>query len=185
MTDAELMQRVKEGDEAAFRKIVDTYQDSIYSLCSQYLGNHQDAEEIAQDVFIKLYKNAENYEPRAKLSTFLYRIAVNLSLNRIRDRKRKRLVSLDFLRTAKGGMESRSEDRPDVILEREEKAGVVQKAIDSLPDKQRTAVILKRYHHLSYKEIAGVMHCSVAAVESRLFRARQSLQEKLSEFSQE
>jgi len=184
MNDAELMQKVKEGDERAFRQIVETHQASIFSLCMQYLANRQDAEEVAQDVFIKLYKTAETYEPKAKLSTFLYRIAVNLSLNRIRDRKRKRLVSFDFLKRISEEPSSNNDENPDKIMERDEEAAIIRKAIDSLPANQRTAVLLKRYHGMSYKEIARTMKCSVSAVESRLFRARQGLQEKLQSLQQ-
>ena len=90
--DRQLMLRVKAGDQAAFRMIVENYRASIMNLCHRFIGNQEDAEEIAQDVFIRLLRYAGSYEPRAKLSTFLYRIAVNLSLNRVRDNKWKRYV---------------------------------------------------------------------------------------------
>jgi len=182
MTDAELMERVKFGDEDAFRQIVEKHKTIIFSLCMQYVGNREDAEEVAQDVFIKLYKKADIYEPRAKLSTFLYRIAVNLSLNKIRDRKRKKLISLDLFTNKDKGAFANSEIRPDQILERKERAAIVRRAIDKLPKNQRTAVLLKRFQGLSYDEIADVMQCSVSAVESRLFRAKQNLQKELEEF---
>lgn len=181
--DAMLMERVRQGDESAFKVIVEDHQRDIFNLCMQYLGDRQDAEEIAQDVFIKLFKIADTYEPRAKLSTFLYRIAVNLSLNRIRDRKRKRLVSLDFLEVKRDGPLWRSQDQPDEIMEQSERTELVRKAIQSLPANQKTAVLLNRFQGLSYEEIAEVMKCSVSAVESRLFRARQNLKRKLISFS--
>jgi len=180
MDDAKLMLRVKEGDEEAFRQIVKQYQKTILDLCFRYVGNPEDAEEVTQDVFINLHKAAGSYEPKAKLSTYLYRIAVNLSLNRIRDRKWKRFVPLEFLRRGEENRPVSSEIRePDSLLEQKEKQQAVRNAIDSLPTNQRTAVILKRFQGLSYEEIAEVMNCSVSAVEARLHRAKQALQKKL------
>lgn len=181
MKDTELMLRVKQGDEGAFRRIVETYHKSILNLCFRYLESQEDAEEIAQDVFIHLYKSADRYEPRAKLTTYLYRIAVNLSLNRIRDRKWKRFVSLDFLREGNKPNSPYSSHfgDPDVLLEQKEEANAIRKAIDTLPQNQRTAVILKRFQELSYEEITQVMGCSLSAVESLLHRAKQNLRKKL------
>lgn len=180
MDETELMILVKEGDEEAFKQIVEKYWKPILNLCFQYVGNQEDAEEVAQDVFIRLHRAAASYEPRAKLSTYLYRISVNLSLNRIRDRKWKRLVSWDFIMKGEQRNSVSTEIRgPDSLLERKEEQRIVRKAIDSLPANQRTAVILKRFHGLSYKEIAEVMDCSVSAVEARLHRAKQNLRERL------
>lgn len=180
MNDTNLMLRVKNGDDEALREIVEKYHTFILNLCFQYVGNQEDAEEVAQDVFINLQKAAARYEPKAKLSTYLYRIAVNLSLNRIRDRKWQRFVSLEFLR--KGGMnnpDSVEVQDPDSLLEQKETQRTIRKALDALPSNQRTAVILKRFQGLSYEEIAKVMNCSVSAVEARLHRAKQNLQAKL------
>lgn len=185
MNDTELMMRVKEGDEEAFRQIVEKYQKQIMNLCFQYTGNQQDAEELAQDVFIRVHRAAASYEPRAQLSTYLYRIAVNLSLNRIRNRRNKRLVSFDFLR---GGNDyypiSKEDDDPDILLEKKEKQQIIWDAIHALPSHQQTAVILKQFQGLSYAEIAKVMHCSVSSVESRLHRAKKNLQKKLGRLNQ-
>jgi RNA polymerase sigma-70 factor (ECF subfamily) len=181
MNDTELMLRVKQGDEDAFRQIVELYHKPIHGLCFRYLKNQEDAEEIAQDVFIRLYERADKYEARAKLTTYLYRIAVNLSLNRIRDRKLKRFVSLDFFRgiTLDNNPVSADTSDPDSLLEQKEKQRTIRQAIDTLPPNQRTAVILKRFQELSYEEIAQVMQCSLSAVESLLHRAKQNLQKKL------
>ncbi|MFH1940675.1 MAG: sigma-70 family RNA polymerase sigma factor [bacterium] len=178
--DIELMLRVKGGDEEAFRLIVERYHRSIFNLCYRYVESQEDAEEVAQDVFIKVYKTAPLYEPRAKLSTYFYRIAVNLSLNKIRDRKRKRFLSLDQLQNSgeKDRITSDGFD-PDILAEQQERQRLIRQAIDSLPQNQRTAVILRRFEELSYEEIAEVMKCSVSAVEARLHRAKQSLKKKL------
>jgi len=184
MDETELMLRVKKGDEGAFREIVGKYQRQIHNLCFRYIGNQQDAEEVAQDVFIRLYKAASTYEPRAKLSTYLYRIAVNLSLNKIRDEKWKWFVSLEFLsKGEKKRMSSSVVDGPDSLIEQKERQRVIEEAINSLPANQKTAVILKRFQGFSYEEIAEVMNCSVSAVESRLHRAKQNLKKKLKHFA--
>ena len=179
--DRQLMLRVKAGDQEAFRHIVEKYQMSIMNLCHRFIGNQEDAEEIAQDVFIRLLRYAETYEPRAKLSTFLYRIAMNLSLNRVRDNKWKRYVSFD---SGRGDMPGLSVDSapPDALLEQQEKSEAIRRVIDALPANQRSAVVLKRFEGLSYVEIAEVMGTSVSAVESLLFRAKQTLRKKLKEF---
>ncbi|MBN2029214.1 sigma-70 family RNA polymerase sigma factor [bacterium] len=180
MNDTELMMRVKEGDEEAFRQIVEKYQKQIMNLCFQYTGNQQDAEELAQDVFIRIYRAAASYEPRAKLSTYLYRIAVNLSLNRIRNRRSKRLVPFDFLRKGNNyNPISQESHNPDHAMEQKEKQQIIWDAIHALPANQQTALILKRFQGFSYKEIAKVMHCSVSSVESLLHRAKKNLQKKL------
>lgn len=174
------MKRIKAGDESAFRVLVDRHHRSIYHLCYRYVGTREDAEEVAQDVFIRLYQSADRYRPTAKLTTYLYRIAVNLSLNRIRDRKRKRWISLDKLRHERGvEFQGSSRDNPDFSLELREKQKQVRAAIDALPENQRTAVILRRFQDLSYEEVAEVMHCTVSAVEARLHRAKLNLQKKL------
>lgn len=181
MNDNELMLRVKQGDEEAFRRIVEIHHKPIQNLCFRYLKSREDAEEIAQDVFIRLYKSADKYEARAKLTTYLFRIAVNLSLNRIRDRKWKRFVSLDFFRgvALENNPISADTHDPDSLLEQKEKQRTIRQAIDTLPTNQRTAVILKRFQELSYEEIAQVMGCSLSAVESLLHRAKQNLQKRL------
>ena len=181
MQDAWLIKQFQNGDENAFRKIVDQHYKMIYHLSFRFIGNIQDAEEVTQDVFIRLHRHARNYTPDAKLSTYLYRIAVNLSLNRIRDNKRKRWTSLEILKKNQHfDIPSPATANPDTQMEKKEIAFFIRQAIESLPPNQKTAMVLKRYQNLSYEEIADIMHCSVSAVESRLHRAKLSLQKKLS-----
>jgi RNA polymerase sigma-70 factor (ECF subfamily) len=179
MNDSELIQKMKTGDEYAFRELVEKHSRLIFNLCFRYLGNAEDAEEVAQDVFIKFQETIASFEPRAKLSTFLYRIAVNRSLNKIRDRKLKRWISLESEYWVHSSVHHSLTMNPEDELEKKEKQDAVRRAIDSLPESQKTAVLLHRFQGLSYEEIAEVMRCSVSAVESRLFRAKQSLQKKL------
>jgi RNA polymerase sigma-70 factor (ECF subfamily) len=160
--------------------IVERYQRQILDLCTRYVGNPADGEEVAMDVFFQLYRTRLEYRPEAKLSTYLYRIAVNRSLNRIRDRKRRRLVSFEWLRRDQPFEPGApDEERPDSRLETAERETLVRSAVDGLPDKQKTALLLRRYEELSYEEIASAMGTTVSAVESLLFRARETLKKKL------
>lgn len=180
MNDTDLMLRLKNRDEKAFRTIVEKHQDYIFRLAFRYLANQQDAEEITQDVFIRLYQSRDSYKPRAKLSTYLYRIAINLSLNRIRDRKRKGLISLETLKHKQDEkVILTNELNPEKMIDQKEKQVIIQSAIESLPKNQQTALILKRFEGLSYHEIADVMGTSVSAVEALLHRAKQNLQKAL------
>jgi RNA polymerase sigma-70 factor, ECF subfamily len=180
MQDTDLMLRVQKGDEAAFNAIVGKYQRPILDLCSRYVGNTADGEEVAMDVFYQLYRTRLDYRPEAKLSTYLYRIAVNRSLNRIRDRKRRRLVSFEWVRRDRPYEPGAPDgERPDAQLESRERETLVRRAVDELPAKQKTALLLRRYEELSYEEIASAMGTTVSAVESLLFRARETLKKKL------
>jgi len=182
MTDEDLMMQVRRGDEHAFRRIVERHQTSVYQLCYQFTGNRADAEDTAQEVFIRLYRSRERYRPSARLSTYLYRIAVNLSLNAVRNRKRRRWMP--FLDNKEASMQTPFQDtqNPEVSFEQQELADAVRDAIGRLPEQQRTAVILKRYHGMSYQEISTVMACSVSSVEARLHRARLKLKRWLAPY---
>ena len=182
-TDTKLMLRVKEGDQSAFREIVEKHQKSIMNLCARFIGNQEDAEEIAQDVFIRLLRYADSYQPRAKLSTYLYRIAVNLSLNRVRDNKWKRYVTLDSTQARGSLVDKAVSHAPDKLFEQKEESEAIRRIVDALPSNQKTAVILKRFEGLSYAEIAEVMKISVSAVESLLFRAKQTLRTRLQNYA--
>jgi RNA polymerase sigma-70 factor (ECF subfamily) len=182
--DKELIQQIKAKDQAAFKTLVDRYQALVINTCYHLLGNRQDSEDVAQEVFLQVYKSAGKFRQEARLSTWLYRIAVNRSLNFIRDRKRFR-----WLKNLSSLLESQSDrindlpasdsDRPDVALEEKERSLVVQKAIDSLPVKQKAAFVLHKYEGLSYQQIAEIMHRSLSSVESLIHRAKGRLQREL------
>lgn len=178
--DVKWMLRVRDGDEEAFRELVEKYQTSIRNLCFRLIGNSEDAEEVALEVFVQLYLSRQRYKPDAKLSTYLYRIAMTRSLNRIRDQKRKKAFSLEFMK--EGGSPdpkiARSE-LPDAQLETKEKEVHVRNALGALPEKQRTALVLRVYEELSYEEIASIMGISLSAVEALLHRARETLRKRL------
>lgn len=184
MNDEELIQKIVERDHLAFKSLVDRYQHLVINTCYNLIGNRQDAEDVAQEVFLQVYKSAQKFRGEAKISTWLYRIAVNRSLNFIRDNKRfgwlKNLSSLlEGERQRVGEMPAPNSDQPDLALQKKEQNVVVQREIASLPGKQRAAFVLHAYERLPYQEIAEVLQLSLSSVESLIHRAKLNLQKKL------
>ncbi len=182
--DATLMLRVKEGDMEAFESLVEKYKGPVMSLVYRTLPDAIEAEDIAQHVFLQVYKAAHRYEVSAKFSTWLFTIARNLCLNEIRRRSRHPAESLD--QTYGEGDENpvrqvedaRVKGPPDAILDSElhEK---VDEALAALPEKQRTAILLCRGEEHSYEDIARILECSVQATKSLIHRGREALKQKL------
>ncbi|WP_167604787.1 RNA polymerase sigma factor [Maribellus sediminis] len=184
MSDIEIIEQLKQGNEQAFRKLVESYRKLVVNTCYGLLHNREDAEDVAQDVFIEVYRSVDSFRADAKLSTWLYRIAVNRSLNHIRDNKKHRWFSLfeSDVKTENKKLlqvESSLTDQPEFELENKQRAIILHQAIGSLPEKQKVAFSLSKYEDLSYQEIAEVMELSVSSVESLLFRAKKNLQKKL------
>ena len=186
--DVQLMLRFKSGDEGAFIALVEANKQRVFAFAFRFLGNAADAEDAAQDVFIKVYNAKEHYAPAAKLSTWLFTITRNTCLNLLGKKNKAGLtVSLDekydAQEDAPGLQVADTKDlQPIELLLKDETAAAVKKALDSLPETQKTAVLLCRFEELSYEAIAQVMGCSVKAVKSLLHRAKSSLKEKLANF---
>jgi RNA polymerase sigma-70 factor (ECF subfamily) len=176
MDETELILKFKQGDKFAFRQLVEKYQDSVINTCYRFLRNKEEAEEVAQDVFLKVYLSFNTYQPKTKFSTWLFKIVVNSCLNKLRDKKKFSLSQLDE------DLHASSENQPDKSLEQEELRMLVRNAVDSLPENQRTVILLNQYEGFSYQDTAKILDCSVSAVESRLFRAKESLKKKLSAY---
>jgi len=180
--DALLMQEAGKGDRAAFESLMRKYYRRIYNFIGRYVGDAALAEDLSQEVFLKAYQAALNYQPQAKFQTWLYTIARNTALNALRGRCP--MVSLDeTLKTEDGEITLQLAD-PSLKdsrekLKDEELAVMVRQAVDSLPEHQRLAVILRRYENLSYEDIADTLELSVPAVKSLLSRAKVNLQAKL------
>ena len=179
MKESELIEKIKGDDGTALRTFYEIYKDMVYNVCYRMLNNRQDAEDATQDVFVKAIRSVHRFRGNAKLSTWLYRIAVNTGLNYTRRKKIVAWLSLDFLVGKDEYFPDNAQAGPDLELEKNESEALVQQAIQSLPPRQRTAVILQRYEELSYKEIAEVMKTSLSAVESLLHHAKDNLAEKL------
>jgi RNA polymerase sigma-70 factor (ECF subfamily) len=184
--DVGLMLRVRRDDMEAFAELVRRFQRPVTALAYRYLGNEADAEDLAQEAFLRVYRSRARYEPRAKFSTWLYRIVVNVSLNAIRARKARPLAPA-------GGAEGNGRSGlPEVVdgsvpeagarLEHEELAKKVREAIDGLPGNQRLAILMNKYQDLSYQEIADAMGMTTMAVKSLLTRARVNLRNKLTPY---
>jgi len=182
--DVDLMLKFQAGDVSAFEQLMRKHQKSVINTIYRFIGNRADAEELAQEVFLKAYNSVQKYKPKAKFSTWLYKIVTNLCLNELR-RKRFEMVSLDDLAEETNDVIDAEQIPPDIALERKELAFCVKKSVELLPEKQRMALILREYDGLSYKEIAEVMGCSVVSVQSRLQRAKANLKEKLAPYFKE
>ncbi len=178
-----LMERIGTGDHEAFRQLVERHQHAVVGTVAKMLGNASESEDIAQQVFLRIWKNAKRYRPDAKFTTYLYTITRNLVFNETRRKSRKKEVSSDEREeNSNQHIEASTDRQPDSELLQAELQHAVDDAIASLPDAQRMAVVLRRYEQLSYEEIATVMNLSVSAVKSLLFRARTSLREALSSY---
>lgn len=167
----------------AFRTVFEENKAMVFSLCLRLLGNRQEAEDLTQEVFLNAYRSFPHFRKESKTSTWLYSIAINLWRNELRRKKFKKWLSLDFLSEEQGEKTKKEfaggEDEPVAVLEKKEIGRIVQKAIDSLPERQRVALILQHYEGLVYEEIAKAMGISLSSVESLLFRAKQNLQKRL------
>ena len=175
-----LMLRVKDGDMRAFEQLVELHQRSVIGTVARMLNNQEDAHDIAQMVFVRVWRSAARYERSAKFTTWLYTIMKNLVFNEMRRRGRKREVSMEA-REEDHHIETPAPDRhnPDTMVQQSELETAIDRAIQSLPEKQRLAVLLRRHEDAPYEQICDVLGMSLPAVKSLLFRARNDLKEKL------
>ncbi len=184
MNENQLIQKIAAGNHLAFKTLVDHYQALVVNTCYHLLGNREDAEDLAQEVFIKVYQEAKGFRGESKISTWLYRIAVNLSLNWRRKRKWDRFLDVFAFwkqqeERSAYPLEAEAKTRPDRVMESKERNRILKRALDALPERQRAAITLHKYQGLSYQEIAEVLGTSLAAVESLIHRAKLNLQKKL------
>jgi RNA polymerase sigma-70 factor, ECF subfamily len=181
--DVHLMMQFQDGDVDAFAQLIRRNQHKVFAVIYRFLGDRTEAEDLTQEVFLRVYRTAGRYEPTAKFSTWLYRIATNISLNAIRNRGRFRAVSLEVRQDDSDDFQrdipDDSSPGPDLAMHHEELGRVVMAAIEQLPDQQKSAIILNKYEGLSYEDVAGILDCSVMAVKSLLSRARANLKSKL------
>lgn len=178
------------GDEAAFRELFEAHQKPLINFCFRFCQNRNLAEDLAQEVFLRVYRGAAGYRPEARFTTWLYRIAVNVCLNENR-KGRGRLATDSLDRPGKNSAENddgprqvRDEGRPnpgEIMLEKQRQTAIA-KALARLPEQQRMAMILRTHHEFSYDEIAAQMSCSPGKVKTLIFRARQSLKEMLTDY---
>lgn len=170
--DAALVRACLDGQPDAFAPIVERYQRQVYHVCYRFAGNHADAADLAQDVFIRAYRGLRGFKGASSIQTWLYRIAVNVSLNRVGQTKARPQPLED--RAVQGHVE-----QPDAAFERGERAAEVRAAIALLPPKQRATLILRIYHDLPHQEIAAVLGTSVGATKANFFHALANLRKLL------
>jgi len=185
LSDSEIIQQIVQGDRNMYRKLVERYQPMVFRTCMGFLHNKDDADDLTQDIFIQAYQTLTKFKGDATFSTWIYRIAVNASLNKIRKSSKNSIIQR--LETVFGGEKSKEfsftisdNENPENILILQEHKEWVQKALNSLPENQRTAIVLSKYDDLSQKEIAEIMNTSEGAVEALIQRAKANLREKLS-----
>lgn len=177
MEEKQILIHLKNGDEFIYKFIYDLYVRMVYSVCLRMTGNKEEAEDATQDVFIKVFNSINTFREDSKLSTWIYQIAVHVCINKSRRNKVIKFLSLDFWEGEKEMAVNNI--TPETNLEKAEMRQIVQEAINTLPAKQKTAIILSRYEELSYKEISNIMGLSLSSVESLLFRAKENLSKKL------
>lgn len=181
--DVRLMRLVAGGDTVAFEQLVERHQTLVAGTVARMLGANSDVEDIAQQVFIRVWKSAGRYVARAKFTTWLLKITRNLVFNEMRRAKRHPHVPVQIEPEAEEILlKDEATATPDAILLEAELQGAIEKAITLLPEMQRMALVLRRYEELSYEEIADVLDLSVPAVKSLLFRARMELRERLKDY---
>jgi RNA polymerase sigma factor (sigma-70 family) len=182
--ETELIEQLKKGDEAAFKAIVEQWKDMVYNTILGIVQNETEAEDLAQDVFIKVFEKISSFKGDSKLSTWLYRIATTTALDHLRSKKRKKRFG--FLQALTGGSEDKEQlpdfHHPGVSLDNKERAAMLFKAIDTLPENQKTAYTLHKLEGLSYRDVSEVLNTSVSAVESLMSRANQNLRKHLEEY---
>ncbi len=179
-TDAELVESCLSGRRDAFDVLVERHQRHVYQLCYRFVGNHEDASDLAQDVFIRAYRGLGTFKGEASLGTWLYRIGVNVCLNRL-GAKTPKPEALDPLLAASDERIAVTEESADAAILRGERAGQVRAAIAKLPRKQRATLILRVYHELPHEQIAGILGSSVGAVKANFFHALNNLKKLMRE----
>ncbi len=187
MTDEQtLVQQLQAGDETAFRRLMDLYAERVLNTCLGFVPDIQDAEDLAQEVFVDVFRSIQGFRGDAGLSTWIYRIATNRCLGYLRRQKRQRL----FLRWSRGGEEEALQapdisNHPGVRLENAERTAALYKAMNQLPENQHAAFVMHKVEGLRHAEIAEVLQVSVSAVESLLHRAKIRLQQLLENYYKE
>lgn len=169
-----LLQSLARGNKQAFQQCYGLFSEKVYNTAISYVQNNADAEEITQDVFVKIYQNAGKFQGNSAVGTWVYRITVNASLNHLKKKNR-----FSFLSIGPSERDQPDFEHPGILLENKEEAKILFKVIQSLPDQQKTAFILSFIEHLPRQEVADIMELSLKAVESLLQRAKGNLRKKL------
>ncbi|TMI80901.1 MAG: RNA polymerase sigma factor [Bacteroidetes bacterium] len=185
MDEQILIEKLKQGDEAAFKEVVETWQNMVYNTALGILQNAEDAEDVAQEAFVQAYESIKTFKAESKFSTWLYRITISKALDHLRRKKRKKRFA--YLQSLFGADSEAIAEKPDfhhpgVALDNKERAAVLFKAINQLPENQKIAFTLHKMEGLSYREISEVMKTSLSSVESLMHRAKTNLRKWLEKY---
>ncbi|MDX2225757.1 MAG: sigma-70 family RNA polymerase sigma factor [Verrucomicrobiae bacterium] len=185
--NTQLMMKVKQGDLRAYEELVNRHKRVVVNVIYKMIGDENEAQDVAQNVFIQIWKAAPRYEPTAKFTTWMFTIARNLALNEIRRRGVHRHDSLQGSQkpddeASEPQFADTTQKEPSHYVLGAELEEKIREALDSLPENQRTALILRRYEDMAYEEIAEILKCSVGATKSIIFRARETMKERLKEY---
>ena len=185
--DFRLVKAFKTGNQQAFEDLVRRYQRQVANIIYLTLGNREDVQDIAQEVFIRVYRSIDKFEFDASFFSWIYRITVNLCIDELRRRKIKRALSLDFL--AEGTFEKEKKSKEQILASdgvmNDEKREIILEALQKISQEHRQVIILREYEELSYAEIASYLGISIQAVKSRIFRAREDLRVLLKDYFEE
>ncbi|MEJ5265571.1 MAG: sigma-70 family RNA polymerase sigma factor [Bacteroidales bacterium] len=179
MNDEDIVTLVLAGRTDLFALLVDRYKDRVFQTCMGFLHNRQEAEDLAQEIFIQVYVSLSGFKRRSAFSTWLYRIVINAALNMLRKKSKIAFVDLTTLNNTHFAMFKNDRDNPEQVLIETEDNSLLKEALDDLPDKQRAAIVLSYFNEMSQKEIAQVLDTTEGAVESLLQRAKKNLRKKL------
>ena len=184
VSDEDLMMECRRGDMSAFELLVRRYQDALVNYIHHIINDYHRAEDLAQETFLRVFKSASRYEPKASFKSWLYTIATNLSKNEIRNRNRRNTYFIEDLveegeTVYDSGFMADTRYQPDILYEKKERQQLIRKALNQLPENQRLALTLVTYQELSYEEIAEILKCSLGAVKSLIHRARQNMKKLL------
>ena len=188
--DIRLMLRVRDDDSQAFAELVELYHHRLVTVMHHLVGNNEEAEDLAQEVFLRVYRGRKKYHPKAKFSTWLFTIANNLALNVLRTRQRRPTIPLNVRDSGPLGPRPAEQlvldrdDQPQDRIQKQELTTIVQQALDTLNERQRIAVVLNKFEDMNYAEIAEVMGLTTKAVKSLLSRARDNLRVALQDYIQ-
>lgn len=178
MGEEQLIEQLRSGDNKAFKELIDLYRLQMINICYGFIRNQEDTEEIVQDVFIEVYRSICNFRGDSKLSTWMFRIAVSKSLNKVRKNKFKNMVT-SIENIFEQHSEKSTSSNPHQLMQIKEDAKILNKAIDKLPENQRIAFVLHHYDGYSYLQISEIMNTSISAVESLIHRAKVNLKNQL------
>lgn len=188
-SDHALLHATRAGDEAAFEELVNRYRNQITNFLFRMLADYDEAVDLAQETFVRVFNARERYHDNYAFSTYIYRIAANLAISELRRRKRRRLVSLNFLLGGDGGGETEIEFQPrdekplpDAVFADNQTREIVQRAIQTLPEKYRAPLVLRDVAGKTYEEIAGILETNEGTIKSRISRGRSLLREKLKKY---